>query len=49
MADQLAGGQRPRLLTLVDNHSRESLDIEAGRGLTEDDVVRVLEQVTSQR
>jgi putative transposase len=49
MADQLVGGQRFRLLTLVDNHSRESLAIEAGQRLTGDDVVRVLEQVTSQR
>jgi len=49
MADQLVGGQRFRLLTLVDNHSRESLAIEAGQRLTGDDVVRVLEQVTAQR
>jgi transposase InsO family protein len=42
-------GQRFRLLTFVDNHSRESLAIEAGQRLTRDDVVRVLEQVTSQR
>jgi putative transposase len=27
MADQLVGGQRFRLLTLVDNHSRESLHV----------------------
>jgi len=33
----------------VDNHSRESLALEAGQRLTRDDVVRVLEQVTSQR
>ena len=46
---QLVGGQRFRLLTLVDNHSRESLAIEAGQRLTGDDVVRVLEQVTSHR
>jgi putative transposase len=49
MSDQLVGGQRFRLLTLVDNHSRESLAIEAGQRLTGDDVVRVLEQVTAQR
>ena len=30
MADQLVGGQRFRLLTIVDNHSRESLAIEVG-------------------
>jgi putative transposase len=49
MSDQLVGGQRFRLLTLVDNHSRESLGIEVGQRLTGDDVVRVLEQVTADR
>jgi len=49
VADQLVGGQRFRLLTLVDNHSRESLAIEVGQRLTGDDVVRVLEHVTAQR
>jgi transposase InsO family protein len=41
--------QRFRLLTLVDNHSRESLAIEVGQRLTGDDVVRVLEQVSTTR
>jgi len=49
VSDQLVGGQRFRLLTLVDNHSRESLAIEVGQRLTGDDVVRVLEGVVSQR
>jgi putative transposase len=49
VADELVGGQRFRLLTLVDNHSRESLAIEVGQRLTGDDVVRVLKQVTAQR
>jgi putative transposase len=49
MADQLVGGQRFLLLTLVDNHSHESLAIEVGQRLTGDDVVRVLERVTVQR
>ena len=49
MSDQLVGGQRFRLLTLVDNHSRESLAIEVGQRLTGDDVVRVLEQVAAER
>jgi putative transposase len=49
MADQLVGGQRLRLLTLVDNHSRESLAIEVGQLLTGDDVVPVLEQVSATR
>ena len=49
MADQLVGGQRFRLLTLVDNHSRESLAIEVGQRLTGDDVVRVVGKVTAER
>ena len=49
VSEQLVGGQRFRLLTLVDNHSRESLAIEVGQRLTGDDVVRVLEQVTAER
>ena len=49
MADPLVGGQRFRLLPLVDNHSRESLAIDVGQRLTGDDVARVLEQVTVQR
>jgi len=46
MADQLVGGQRFQLLTLVDNHSRESLAIEVGQRLSGDDVFRVLERVS---
>ena len=49
MADQLYCGQRFRILTLVDNFTRESLAIHAGRRLTGDDVVRVLEEVSSDR
>ena len=49
MADRLVGGERFRLLTLVDNFSRESLAIEVGQRLTGDDVVRVLECVTFER
>ena len=49
MADQLYSGRRFRLLTLVDNFSRESLAIEAGQRLTGDDVVRVLERVRHDR
>ena len=43
------GGQRFRLLTFVDDHSRESLDVEVGQRLTGDDIVRVLVGVASQR
>ena len=49
MADRLVGRERFRLLTLVDNFSRESLAIEVGQRLTGDDVVRVLERVAAER
>lgn len=49
MADQLFSGQRFRLLTLVDNFTRESLAIQVGRRLTGDEVVATLEVVTEQR
>jgi len=48
MSDQLFNGQRFRLLTLVDNFTRESLAIRVGQRLTGDDVVQVLEGVTKQ-
>ena len=49
MADQLYSGQRFRLLTLVDNFTRESLAIRAGQRFTGDDVVAVLDEVTKER
>lgn len=49
MSDQLHCGHRFRLLTLVDNFTRESLAIRVGRRMTGDDVVRILEEVTQQR
>lgn len=49
MADQLLSGNRLRILTLVDNFSRESLAIEAGRRMTGDHVVEILQQVTERR
>lgn len=49
MADQLFSGQRFRLLTLVDNFTRESLAIRVGKRLTGDHVVEILEEVTKQR
>ena len=45
MADQLFDGRRFRLLTLVDNLTRESLVIEVGQGLTVIDVARALDRV----
>ena len=44
MSDSLASGQRFRLLTLVDNMSRESPAIEVDRSLTGQRVVAVLER-----
>lgn len=49
MADQLFDGRRFRLLTIVDNFSRESLAIRVGQRLTGDDVVRVLDEITTTR
>jgi putative transposase len=49
MADQTFSGDRFRILTLVDNFSRESLAARAGSRLTGDDVVRVLEEVVQTR
>ena len=49
MADQLFSGQRFRILTLVDNFTRESLAIRAGQRFTGDDVVGVLEEIVKER
>ena len=49
MADQLFNGQRFRLLTLVDNFSRESLAVQVGTRLTGDDVVTALDRVKEAR
>lgn len=49
MADQLFDGRRFRLLTIVDNFSRESLAVRVGQRLTGDDVVKTLEEITEQR
>ena len=49
MSDSLANGQRFRLLTIVDNMSRESPAIEVDRSLTGQRVVAVLERVAAVR
>ena len=49
MADQLFNGRRFRILTIVDNFSRENLALRAGHRLTGDDVVQVLEGIRQQR
>lgn len=45
--DSLSDGRRIRVLTLVDNYSRECLALEVGTSLPGARVVRVLEQVSS--
>jgi putative transposase len=49
MAEQLFDGRRLRILTLVDNFSRESLALQVGRRFTGDHVVTVLEDVVRDR
>jgi putative transposase len=45
MADELFDGRRLRVLTIVDNFTRESLAIEAGQQFKGRDVARVLTQI----
>ena len=49
MSDALFTGQAIRVLTIVDNFSRESLAIEVGHGIIGERVVRVLDRVAAQR
>jgi putative transposase len=49
MSDQLYQGQRFRILTLVDNFSRESLLLRAGQRFRGDNVVKAVEAVTAER
>ena len=44
MSDQLYDGRRIRVLTLVDNHTRESLALHVGQRVRSMDVIRVLER-----
>jgi putative transposase len=48
MSDQLFDGRRIRLLTLVDNHTRESLAIHVAPRIRGLEVVEVLEQVSKE-
>jgi putative transposase len=48
MSDQLFDGHRIRLLTLVDNHTRESLAIHVAQRIRGCEVVRVLERVVKE-
>lgn len=45
VADALFDGRRFRALTIVDNYSRECLEIEIGQSLKGEDVVRVMERL----
>lgn len=49
MSDQLYNGRQIRLLTLVDNFSRESLAIEVGEHIGSERVVEVLTQLSKRR
>jgi len=49
VSDQLFDGRRFRALTLVDNYSRECLEIEVGQNLKGIDVVAVMEQIKALR
>ena len=48
VSDQLYDGRRIRVLTLVDNHTRESLALHVGQRVRGMDVVRVLESVVDE-
>jgi putative transposase len=45
VSDALFDGRRFRALTVVDNYSRECLEIEVGQSLKAEDVVRVIERI----
>ena len=49
MADQLFDGRRFRLLTIVDDFTRENLSIEVSRRLSRDDAARVLDRIKRTR
>jgi len=47
MSDQLYDGRRIRLLTIVDNHTRESLAIHVGQRIRGSEVVEILQGVVA--
>jgi len=49
VSDQLYTGQQIRVLTIVDNYSRESLALKVGRSLRGEDVVTVLNALIRER
>jgi putative transposase len=48
VSDQLYDGRRLRILTIVDNHTRESLALKVGQRIRGIDVVGVLERISKQ-
>jgi putative transposase len=49
VSDALFDGRRIRALTVLDNHTRESLAIEVGQGITGEQVVRVMNRIIAVR
>jgi len=49
MADELVGGRRFRVLTLIDLHSRECLALKAGFSLPAETVTKVLDRIIQKR
>jgi putative transposase len=47
--DALFDGRRIRALTVIDNHTRESLAIEAGQGISGEQVVNVMNRIIAMR
>jgi integrase-like protein len=47
--DALFDGRRIRALTVIDNHTRESLAIEVGQGITGEQVVKVMNRIVAVR
>ena len=49
VSDALFDGRRIRALTVIDNHTRESLAIEVGQGITGEQVVKVMNRIIAVR
>jgi transposase InsO family protein len=49
VSDALFDGRRIRALTVIDNHTRESLAIEVGQGITGEQVVGVMNRISAAR
>ena len=49
VSDALFDGRRIRALTVIDNHTRESLAIEVGQGISGEQVVKVMNRIIAVR